>query len=300
VVGRAIDIEARPMRNSSLVRWTVRIVGGVLALLVIAVGTVYALSERRLRAQHDVPRHALAVPNDSASIARGAHLVQARGCIGCHGDKLAGRVEIDDPLIGRLAGPNLTRGGRGAALSDDDWERAVRHGVRRDGSPLFIMPASEATIARSLPPDPVGPPPSRAGPIIRALFVARQVQVVSAEEIDHAKPHPARVAPDTTVAYGGYLASMCTGCHGPGFSGGKVVGAPPDWPPAANLTRRGSLGRWSERDFAHLLRTGYRPDGSMVDTAHMAIRITKHLDDTEVKALYAFLRTVPERDYGNR
>jgi mono/diheme cytochrome c family protein len=300
------------MRKSSVLRWAARIAGGVFALVVLAVGTVYALSERRFRAHFDVPEHALAVPNDSAAIARGEHLVRVRGCIGCHGETLAGRVELDEPLIGRLAGPNLTRAGRGASLSDADWERAVRHGVRRDGSPLFVMPANEhngmadedlaaiVAYARSLTGNPAVPPPSRAGPIIRALFVAHQAQVVPAEDIDHAKPHPTRVAPDTTVAYGGYLASMCTGCHGAGFSGGKVVGAPPDWPPAANLTRRGNLGRWSEPDFARLLRTGYRPDGSMVDTVHMAVRITRHLDDTEVKALYAFLRSVPEREFGNR
>jgi mono/diheme cytochrome c family protein len=300
------------MRMRTALRWIGRVGTGVVALVVLAVGTVYALSERRFRAHFDVPQHALAVPDDPAAVARGGHLVKVRGCIGCHGEKLEGHVELDDPAIGRLAGPNLTRGGRGAALSDADWERAVRHGVRRDGSPLFVMPAIEHTglsdedlgamvaYARSVAPEPNVPPPSRAGPIIRGLFVANQAQILSAEQIDHAKPHPARVTPEPTVAYGGYLASMCTGCHGAGFSGGKIVGAPPDWPPAANLTRAGSLGRWSEADFARLLRTGHRPDGSMVDTAHMAIRITKHLDDTEVQALYGFLRSLPERAYGSR
>lgn len=300
------------MSLRSIGRWALRIAGGVLALLVVVVGAVYGLSEQRMRAHFDVPSHALAVPTDSASIARGQHLVQIRGCIACHGEKLAGHVEVDDPMIGRLAGPNLTRGGRGAALSDADWERAVRHGVRRDGSPLFVMPALEHTglsdedlgamvaYARSLAPDAAVPPPSRAGPVIRGLMVARQADVLSAEQIDHAKAHPTSVRPDTTIEYGRYLASMCAGCHGPGFSGGKIVGAPPDWPPAANLTRKGNLGRWSERDFAHLLKSGLRPDGTPIDSANMPIRITKHLDDVEVKALYAFLQSVPAKEYGGR
>lgn len=300
------------MSFRSVARWALRIAGGVVALALLAVGTVYALSERRLRAHFDVPAHTLAVPDDAASIARGGHLVQVRGCIACHGENLAGHVELDEPLIGRLAGPNLTRGGRGAHLSDADWERAVRHGVRRDGSALFVMPANEhnglsdedlgeiVAYARSIPANAATPPASRAGPVIRALFVAHQAQVVPAEDIDHAKPHPAVVRPDTTVAYGGYLATMCSGCHGPTFAGGKVAGAPPDWPPAANLTRGGNLGHWSAAEFARVVRTGLRPDGSVIDTAHMPVRLTTHLDDTEVKALYAFFRSVPAREFGAR
>ena len=52
---------------------------------------------------------------------------------------------IDDPMVGRLSTPNLTLGGRGAELEPRDWERAVRHAVRRDGTPLRIMPAHEFT-----------------------------------------------------------------------------------------------------------------------------------------------------------
>jgi mono/diheme cytochrome c family protein len=39
-----------------------------------------------------------------------------------------------------------------------------------------------------------------------------------------------------TVEYGRYLAAGCVGCHGAGYSGGKIPGTPPDFLPTANLT----------------------------------------------------------------
>jgi mono/diheme cytochrome c family protein len=223
----------------SIGRWAARIVGALVMLLVVAVGVVYAASERRFRKHFEVPAHPITVPTDSAGVARGEHVATIRGCTACHGVGLVGHVEVEDPMLGRLAGPNLTNGGRGAALTDADWERAVRHGVRRDGAPLLIMPAFEHTgmsdedlgaliaYIRSLPASPNAPPPSRAGPVIRGLFAAGMVLLLSAEQIDHTKPHPDRVVAEPTAAYGNYLSGMCKGCHGPQLSGGKIPGGPP-------------------------------------------------------------------------
>lgn len=291
-------------------RWAARIGAAVLALIVVAAGAVYGFSERRMRARFDVPTHALAVRTDPATIAEGARLATVKGCVDCHGANMKGNTIIDDPLVGRLAGPNLTRGGRGATLSDADWERAVRHGVRRDGSTLVVMPSVEFTgmsdadlaaivaYVRSLPADPTPTVPLRAGPVVRALEVAGQVELASAAEIDHAKPHPATVKAEPTAAFGEYLTRGCTGCHGPGLSGGKVPGTPPDWKPAANLTPAG-IGHYTEADFIRVLREGKRPNGVPVDTL-MPWRLTKHMTDVELKAMYAYLRTVPPKPYGNR
>jgi mono/diheme cytochrome c family protein len=217
---------------------------------------------------------------------------------------------FEDPAIGRLAAPNLTMGGRGKELEIRDWERAVRHAVRRDGSPLRIMPAQEMTTmadddlaaivsyVRTVPAVTSAHLAPRVGPVIRALFLAGQVPLLPAEQIDHTRPHAAHVEPEATPKYGEYLAIGCTGCHGPGLSGGKIPGAPPDWKPAANITPAG-IGRYSEDDFIRILRTGKRPDGSAIDSL-MPWRLTKEMTDVELKAVYAYLRTVKPREYGNR
>jgi mono/diheme cytochrome c family protein len=79
------------------------------------------------------------------AIERGDHLVHARyGCVECHGQDFGGGVMVDDPLIGRLLGPNITagEGGRTASFSASDWDRIVRHGIRSDGMPA-AMPSTD-------------------------------------------------------------------------------------------------------------------------------------------------------------
>lgn len=293
-----------PRMSPALRRWTLRVLLTVVALLVAGVASVYALSERRFRASFDVHRPSLAIPTAPAAIAEGARLAVANGCTDCHGDALSGRVVVDEPVVGRIAGSNLTRGGRGAALTPTDWERAVRHGVRRDGSALAFMPAHEfrgmpddelamiVAWARTLPAIANDPGPVRAGPLGRVLLLTGDVAFVPAERIDHARPHPAHVEAERTVAYGRYRAEGCVGCHGATLSGGKIKGAPPDWPPAADLTRAGRVGTWSEADFVRALREGVRPDGTRLSDV-MPWRSTRAMTDTELGALYLYLRTLP-------
>jgi mono/diheme cytochrome c family protein len=297
-------------RLRTTLRWTGRIVGGLVALLLVAAGSVYALSERRIHARFDVPVHRLEVPTDSASIARGEHVATVRGCTDCHGAGFRGNVLVDDPAIGVLSAPNLTSGGRGAQLTDADWERAVRHAVRRDGSPLLVMPGNEfntlsdedlgaiVAYARSLPAQAQPAPTLKVGPVIRAMYVAGQVELATAEEVEHARPHAASVAAEPTAAYGRYMATGCQGCHNPSYSGGKIPGTPPDWKPAANITPEG-IGTWTEAQFIAALRTGRRPDGSAIDP-QMPVKMTSQMTDTELRAIYAYLRTVPAKPYGVR
>lgn len=283
---------------------------GLAGLVLVAGAATYGLSESRMARKFTVPDHALTPRTDSASLANGARLVKVKGCVDCHGANLGGSVMIDNPALGRLAAPNLTVGGRGAELEPKDWERAIRHGVRRDGSPLRIMPANELTgmaddelesiigYIRSRPAIRTAVPPSRVGPVIRVLFVAHQVDLIPAELIDHSKTHITHIDAEPTPAYGEYVAAGCKGCHGPGMSGGKIPGAPPDWKPAANLTPTG-IGRYSENDFIRILRTGVRPDGSIVDTL-MPYRLTKEMTDVELRALFSYLKTLPPKEFGNR
>lgn len=294
----------------SVVRWIVRILAGTITLILVAVVGLYGYSNVRMSRQYTVPEHRIQFRTDSASLALGKRLVTVRGCVDCHGATLGGNVMFDDPVIGRMAAPNLTLGGRGAQLEPLDWERAIRHGVRRDGTSLRVMPAQEfTTIAddeleamvsyiRSVPPVTATQPAPRAGPVILALYVAGQVKLLPGEQIDHAQAHASHVEPEVSAKYGAYLAAGCTGCHGPTLSGGKIPGAPPDWKPAANITP-GGIGRYSEADFIRVLREGKRPDGSPIDSL-MPWRLTKSMTDVELKAVYAYLRSVPAKEYGNR
>ena len=111
---------------------------------------------------------------------------------------------------------------------------------------------------------------------------------------------PEFVTPAITVEYGHYLAAGCTGCHGANFSGGKIDIDPPDWPQAANLTPYEPDGfvRWTEADFIAALRTQKKPDG--VALSPVMPKVFGAMNDTELKAIWMYLRTLPPVATGQR
>ncbi len=300
-------------------KWTLWIIGGMLGLVVVAIGAVYAWSEIRINRTFDVTASALRVPADSASLARGKHLVQTIAkCGDCHGDDLAGKVMLDEPAIGRLVASNITpgKGGVVSGYTDQDWVYAIRHGLRRDGKALLVMPAREywhfddaelgAIIhyIKSVPPVDKPSGESSVGPLARVLYLADQLGLIAAEKVSHDVPPPVAPTPGPTVQYGQHLAmtSGCVGCHGEGFSGGPVPGMPPAWPPASNLTpdEGSGMGSWTEQDFFAVMREGKRPNGAIINSEFMPWKATMNMSDDEIRALWLYLRTVPPKEVGNR
>ena len=297
----------------------VKIVIASLAVLVVVVAAAAAvispLAERKLhRTVQLPPLQATFVPVEG-QLERGDYLFKTRGCMECHGVDGGGHVVIDDKDSGFFArAPNITGGGASPArgYTDADWVRTLRHGVKPSGEPLLIMPSedyahmTDADVAaivayvRSLPPANTGggefsiPLPIKAAYLFGAIKDA-------AEKIDHTAAPPAAVA-DDPVARGRYIAQGCTGCHGPHFSGGKIPGTPPSWPAAANLTSapQSAMAHYtSAEQFKGMLRTGKRPDGSAISDV-MPFKSLAYMDDSELDALFAFLKTVEARPAGQR
>lgn len=293
-------------------RWFGRITAALVLLAVVVTATAYALSARRMGRSYQVDVTVPAVPDDPAAVARGQHLATIRGCRGCHGPDLGGSTFIDNPVVARLSGTNLTRGQGGATLSDADRVRAIRHGVAPDGHPLLFMPAQEfSTLSeadmgdllaymRSVPPVNRVLPVNSVGPLGRLLFLTGKVALLPAEIVDH-HAAPARPTPGATPGYGAYLATACMGCHGAGLSGGHIPGTPPDWPDAANLTPDATgLADWSEADLRAALRDGVARGGRRIKADYMPVAETRHLSDEEIGALYAYFRSVPAKPRGER
>ncbi len=270
-------------------------------------------SHRRLKRVYAITVAPVPVPVGAEAVARGKHLAMTRGCVDCHGANLAGLTVIDDGAMGRIDGPNLTRGAGGlpADYSDDDYIRAIRHGVNREGRGLFLMPSTDyATLSdadmgaliaylRSVPAVDKPRGPVAPGPVAKALLATGRLRL-AAQEIEHARIKPSQVAPAANAEYGRYVAASCTGCHGPNLSGGKIAAGPPTLPPAANLTPHpdGRLAQWTEADFVRALRTQRRPDGSEISP--VMPKAFGGLDDLELKALWAYLRTLPPKPLGKR
>jgi mono/diheme cytochrome c family protein len=298
-------------------KWFVRIAAGLVILVILATGAVFALSEVRLTRTYQVPAETVVIPHDPASIARGQHVAIISGCVDCHGSNLAGRVFFESPMIGRFVASNLTagKGGVGGSFTNQDWIRAIRHGVRPNGKPLLVMPAREyyflsdadlgtlIAYMKTIPPVDNALPASAVSPMGRVLMLAiKDIALLGAERIDHTAPHPVAPEPAVTPQYGGYLAVRCTGCHGDTLSGGKIPGTPPDWPPALNLTPYpgAAVAVWSQDEFIRTLRTGITPRGNQLDTKYMPWKVLGQMTDDELKALWLYLRSAPPKEYGNR
>ncbi|HEU5050366.1 MAG TPA: cytochrome c [Gemmatimonadales bacterium] len=280
--------------------------GVLIALLILIAAVGYGISSSRLSRSWEVAPESLEFSTDSAVLARGRHLAEARlGCADCHTADLGGQVFIDSPVFGRFVAPNLTRGagGIGASYTDADWVRSVRHGVAPDGRALLIMPSQEfsrlsredlvAVISwvKSVPAVDRTVPQSAPGPIARAMVVFDE-KAIPASVIDHSAPFPAAPVEEVSVEYGAYLAgtSGCRGCHGPDLGGAKSH--EPGGIPPANLTPAGALGSWSEADFRRAMREGKRPDGTAIAPA-MPWSSLGRMSDLELNAIFAYLKSLP-------
>ncbi len=246
------------------------------------------------------------------AVRRGQHLLESRAnCNDCHGKDLGGAKIIDIAFVGHWVAPNLTTGEgsvtKGFAASD--WDRAVRHGVRHNGR-TSSMPVVEfvnlsdhelsdiVAYIRSVPPVNRDMGAVRFGPVF-AYLIATDPKALGAFTIDHAKPHAAEPPAEAVSAeLGRHIVQVCRGCHGENLSGGKLAGDP-DMPIVANLTPHESgLKGWTESDFIRALRAGKRKDGTDISRM-MPWQAYGRMTDTELKAIWAYLQTVPPLEKGN-
>lgn len=287
-------------------------VAGLVGLIIIAIAIVYAVSSRRIAKVYTFDDQALVIPTDPASIAKGHHFVQAIAkCATCHGDDLAGKVFVDDAMMGRIYAANLTRGKGGipASYTDADYVRAIRHGVGRDGRPLLAMPtdafyyindddlANSIAYLKTLPAIDAEIPTRRVGPMARALYLLTDFPLVQAEEVPQSGPRPASTPVGATREYGDYLATTgsCKSCHLQDLSGGVPIARNLL---SANLTPT-AIGNWNETDFRKALRDGVRPGGRVL-SAVMPWPYTRFMTDDEIHALWLYIHSVPPKQSRGR
>ncbi len=292
------------------------VLGGLVGLLVLAGVVLYIIGGvkwNQIHGNYDVPIETIPVPADQAAIARGEHVATIRMCRMCHTEALSGQSQTAPALI-TLSIPNLTAGagGVGATNTDQDWVRAIRHGVGHDGRGLVLMPARAfyylsdedlgALIAylKSLPPVDNELPGTHLGPVGRVMLalgrLPREAAVPDVTVIDHNGPRPVAPEPGVTAEYGEYLAHVCTVCHGANLNGQTIRIDGSDYV-ALNLTPGGELGVWSEEDFFTTLRTGVTPGGRQLNDK-MPWKYFGQMTDDELRALWLYLRSLPPLEQG--
>lgn len=283
-----------------LLKWTGILLGSFAGLAVIFLVATYFISEAKLNETYQIAVAPIEVPSDSATIARGHHLLQILSCQECHGDDLSGKVFVDAPPF-RVVATNLTsgEGGVGGHYDDVSWDLALRHGINYKGQSLLMMPSklfhnlsdvdAAAVIAylKQVPPVDNVLPETEIRVPGRAI-VAMASGLFQADAIDHARPSPTSPEPGPTAAYGAYLASVsCIECHGENLRGGVYPGDTSI--PAPDLA---AAAAWPLDLFATTMRTGITPDGRQLDKKVMPWPYYQYLTDDEVAAIHAHLQAV--------
>ena len=276
------------------VRWIGIKLGSLVALVLIAYGIVYALSERMMRHRYPIPPTAISIPTDAASIAEGHRLVIILGCFsGCHGRAGEGSVVFDQPLIARVVAPNLTAAVR--KYSDSELAVMIRDGLWPDGRSLITMPSEAFALLtdqdlgriiaylRSLPPTAGFEAGVSPGPLGRLGLITGKFNL-AATLIAGTVPPPEATGEEAT--FGRHLArTVCGHCHGTDLRG---MSNPDFTSPSLAI-----VAAYDSQSFAKLMRTGValggRPLRVMGPTARDNLSL---LSDAEIAALYSYLHAL--------
>jgi mono/diheme cytochrome c family protein len=288
-------------------KWIAIGLGGLIVIVGIAVVGLYLNTNARFNRAYEINVEPLAILNDQASLARGEHWVSIH-CADCHSPDLGGGPFFEDPALGFVDAPNLTsgKGGIASAYTEEDWVRALRHGVKKDGRSVFIMPSGYfyyfnnqdlggiIAYLKTVPPVDRQIRPPALKPMAKVLYgLGAFGNLLYAETIQHETRPPAPLE-GVSVEYGEYLvnANGCRSCHGHELSGGKP--GDPDSPLGPNLTPGGDLANWSQADFLQTMRTGSNPDGDPLDPGFMPWSYLGRMTDDELGAIWLYLQSLPQ------
>ena len=261
-------------------------------------------------------------PQDFTQIKKGQYLAILADCGSCHTvpghRRFAGGRPIETPF-GNIVAPNITpdRETGIGAWTDDEFDAAVRKGVRRDGSPLYpampynaytkmtreevlairaylntVEPVHHAVVANTLP-FPFN--------IRFAMHVWDALYFTQGEY----KADPGKSAEWNRGAYLVSGPAHCGACHTPKtllggdktsqyLQGSKIQG----WfaPDITGDKTRG-IGNWSVEEIAAYLRAGHTQNSAATGPMAEAVSLsTSHWKDSDLNAIAVYLKSVPGRE----
>lgn len=264
-----------------------------------------------------------APPVDQQLVQRGEYLAKAGDCVACHtakgGKPFAGGLPIATP-IGTVYSSNITpdkENGIGS-YSEEDFDRALRHGIRKDGASLYpampypsyakVKPADvKALYAYFMNGVQADPAPNRGVDITWPLSMRWPLSIwrkVFAPAVAVDGPED-----NSPLVRGQYLVEglgHCGACHTPRgvgmqekalsndsslyLSGGVIDGF------LANNLRgdaRDGLGNWSEADIVAFLKTGRNSHsaafGGMADVVAQS---TQYMTGEDLSAMAKYLKSL--------
>ncbi|HUS01167.1 MAG TPA: c-type cytochrome [Chitinophagaceae bacterium] len=303
----------------------------IVVVLVVIVGILASYIALRSIPKYDVEKINVKVESTPARIERGLKLASLL-CRNCHYNnatqKLTGKELKEAPQFGTIYSANITQdpiAGIGK-WSDGDIIYLIRTGIKPDGQyippymPKLIHISDEdlySIVAFLRSSNNWVQADNTRKPASKPSFLTKFLVTIGA-----AKPFPYPKEkipePDTTnlEKWGKYISCYeleCFSCHSrdfakndfytpeksKGFFGGgnemyneegkKLV--------TLNITmdENTGIGKWTEEQFIKAVRTGQVPDGG--PALRYPMQPYSNLTDQEVRAIYAYLKTVPKLDH---
>ena len=303
-----------------------KIIGIGIGSLVVIIGLFAAFIRFKPLPTYEVATNDLKVEITEARIEKGMALAQGI-CATCHmseNNKYEGRLLMEEPGMGTLRAPNITQHktfGIGS-YSDAELYHLFRTGIKRDGK--LALPMMWKSIHMSnedmysliayLKSDHESVQPSdNLIPEFEQSFLTRMLFTVAWKPLPWDGQEVVAPEVSNTIEYGKYIVQgqlRCYDCHSASFE--TVNDVDPELTPhymgggasvvdirtgelmvAPNVTmdKEEGIGSWSEEEFIAALKWGKKKDGTGVK---WPMRPYTHLDTVEVRAVYKYLKTVPE------
>jgi mono/diheme cytochrome c family protein len=257
----------------------------------------------------------------SSQTERGAYVARAAGCMSCHGEDLAGGYQVETPM-GTIVASNInpSRAYGIGSYDRDDLAGVLRRGVSPDRRLYPAMPyasyqgMTDADIddlfAWLQDHDAVDKAPEHTTSLPFPFNIRTGVIAWNLLFLDGRDPV---VTDDPILRRGAYLVETlghCAECHTPrnAFFGleedrhlaGEVI----DGWFAPNLTADplSGIGAWEDQDLIDYLGAGHA--GNVAQAAGPMAKFvqhgTSHLEEEDLAAMVAYLRTIPAIDTGDQ
>ncbi len=263
-------------------------IGALAGIALAAVAYIYIASSAIAGRTYPLPPSNIHAATDSHAVERGLHLARGFGCMDCHRKNLQGGLI---PSMG-VSARNLTR--LAAIFSDADFDRAIRHGLRPDGTSVAEFMPSDAfrymtdrdmadLLAYIRSVKPAGPdiPVPSYSPLFRVALL------LGKEHTDQYWFGVQKPALDLGPRYarGRELAmAACGECHMT-----PLAGAPPEMPgprpPDLSL-----VASYDRADFLKFMHTGKAAGNRELPMMSAVARVRlSHFTDAQLNAIYDYL-----------
>ncbi len=310
-----------------------KIVGITIGIIIFLMGSFAFYINQKGIPHYENKAPEITVKSDSMRIERGRKLA-VLVCSQCHGGEssnvLEGKVMEENTPFGDIYAPNITKHldkGIGK-YTDGELLYLFRTGIKKNGQyappwmPKFPQMADEELydiIAFLRSDHPLVQPSDKTTPLSQPSFLAKMLCNVAFKPFPYPEEKIKKPLISDQVNYGKYMANavlQCYSCHSvdfksnddydpeksKGFYGGgnPIEEVDGKIMQSTNITfdKKTGIGNWTAEEFVKAVKWGVRPDNSPIQYPMTKFNL---LEDEEVEAIYAYLKTIPtiENDVKN-